>query len=183
MILADHRVNNGASLPAHAATPRLSQIVTIQAPGSRLRRITAPAASLMTSEDHSPSAVTEFAAEPEMCTGSACEVHDCAANRSDPPRCAVSTGQPSRGQRRHIPPAKARSSMRSCSGEHTAWRWLTLMPRRTCGPKIASFRLPRGAFHGQRGHQIAKASGWRALVFARTLYTICTRTLLRIDPQ
>ena len=56
----------------------------------------------------------------EMCTGSACEVHDCAANRSDPPRCAVS-GQPSRGQ--ETPASrrlKARSSMRSCSGEHTA---------------------------------------------------------------
>ena len=34
VILADHRVNNGASLPAHAATPCLSQIVTTQAPAA-----------------------------------------------------------------------------------------------------------------------------------------------------
>jgi hypothetical protein len=34
VIVADHRVNNGAQLPAHAATPRLSQIVTIQAPAA-----------------------------------------------------------------------------------------------------------------------------------------------------
>jgi len=65
VILADHCVNSGASLPAHAATPRPPQIVTIQALPAAPRLITAPPASLMTSGNHSPSAVTEFAAEPD----------------------------------------------------------------------------------------------------------------------
>ena len=37
----DHRVINGASLPAHAAAPRISQIVTIQAPAAAATKIAA----------------------------------------------------------------------------------------------------------------------------------------------
>jgi len=64
VILADHRVNSGALLPAHAATPRISQIVTIQAPAAAARGVSQARLVIMTSEDHSLSAVTEFAAEP-----------------------------------------------------------------------------------------------------------------------
>ena len=68
MILAGHRVNSGASLPAHAATPQLSQIVTPQAPAAARGESQSWHRHWRPAQNHSPSAITKSAAEP-FCVG------------------------------------------------------------------------------------------------------------------